>query len=420
MKHPVVCLSLLVLGALLMFSTAPSATATRATDFDMVEIACNNSYTNAKLQSGDYQIKTDNFLILQDTSRSMAMRLLESPTVDVKLEYSKGLLNCLNETLPTSFHVNAGLRNFASILVKEELIYGMAPYSRTGFADAVASIKETAGKTSIGRAINFGSMDIENLSGQTAVILFSDGMNTELDDPVGAATAFKEMYSNSVCIYTVQINVDIKGKKNLEQIAEASNCGFAVNGNDIDDAAGMDKFVTDIFLEKIRREIVAPLMPQVIPETDPDIDGDGVPDSRDKCPNTPEGIIVDSDGCPIPLKEKVSITLHIEFDFDKAEVKSRYHYDIAKIANILKAYPDKNLELEGHTDSKGTDAYNIKLSKQRAESVKKYLIEKFGIEESRISAVGYGESMPIATNDSEEGRQNNRRVVANIETVIDI
>jgi OOP family OmpA-OmpF porin len=415
MKHPVVNLFMLLLAAYLMISTGPSANALQNSGYGMVEIACNNSATNAKLQSGDYRIKTDNFLILQDTSRSMAMRLLESPTVDVKLEYSKGLLNCLNETLPDSFHVKAGLRNFASMPIEEGLIYGMAAYSKAGFADAVGTITETAGKTSIGTAINFGGRDIENLYGQTAVILFSDGMNTELDDPVEAATTLKDRYGNSVCIYTVQINVDIKGKKTLQQMAEASNCGFAVNGNAIDDAAGMDKFVTEIFLQKVREKIVAPVL-----DTDPDSDGDGVPDSRDKCPNTPEGIIVDSDGCPIPIKEKISITLHIEFDFDKAEVKSRYHYDIAKIANILKAYPDKDLELEGHTDSKGTDAYNIKLSKRRAESVKKYLIEKFGIEESRISAVGYGESMPIATNDTEEGRQNNRRVVANIETVIDI
>ena len=415
MKHPVAHLFMLLLGTLLIASTGPTAFAMPDSGYGMVEIACNNSHTNAKLQSGDYRIKTDNFLILQDTSRSMAMRLLESPTVDVKLEYSKGLLNCLNETLPDNFHVNAGLRNFASMPFEEGLIYGMAAYSKDGFADGVATIKETAGKTSIGTAVNLGSRDIENLSGQTAVILFSDGMNTELDDPVEAATALKEMYGNSVCIYTVQINVDIHGKKTLEQMAKASKCGFAVNGNAIDDAAGMDKFVTEIFLKKVRERIVAP-----VPVTDPDSDGDGVPDRRDKCPNTPEGIIVDSDGCPIPIKEKISITLHIEFDFDKAEVKSRYHYDIAKIANILKAYPDKELELEGHTDSMGTDAYNMKLSKQRAESVKKYLIQKFGIKESRISAFGYGESKPIATNDTEEGRQNNRRVVANIETVIDI
>ena len=123
MKHPVVHLFILLLGTLIMASTGPTALAVPDSGYGMVEIACNNSQTNAKLQSGDYRIKTDNFLILQDTSRSMAMRLLESPTVDVKLEYSKGLLNCLNETLPDNFHVNAGLR--------KDLFTAWLPIART-------------------------------------------------------------------------------------------------------------------------------------------------------------------------------------------------------------------------------------------------------------------------------------------------
>ena len=287
----------------------------------------------------------------------------------------------------------------------------MLEYNKAGFADAVRSIKETSGNTSIGKAINFSYRDIENLSGQTALIVFSDGMNTEIDDPVEAATTIKDMTGNTLCIYTVQISVDLKGRKVMDQIAEAGGCGFAVNGSAIDEAGEMDQFVTDVFLARVTQKSV---------KTDGDRDNDSVPDSRDECPNTPEGIIVDGNGCPIPLEEKISITLHIEFDFNKAEIKSQYYYDIAKIANILKAYPEKNLELEGHTDSIGTDDYNLKLSEQRAESIKKYLVEKFGIEVSRISTVGYGESMPIDTNDTVEGRQNNRRVVANIETVINI
>jgi OOP family OmpA-OmpF porin len=410
-KHPVVILLLLVLGVFLISSADSLASPPENNGYGMVEIPCNNSETNARLQSGEYRKKVDNFLILQDRSRSMAMRLLDTPTVDVKIEYAKGLLNCLNNTLPDNFNVTAGLRSFPSKTADEGLVYGLLEYSKAGFADAVKSIKETAGNTSIGKAINFGSSDIENLSGKTAVILFSDGMNTEIDDPVEAAATLKDMAGNSLCIYTVQINVDRKGRKVMEKIAEAGKCGFAVNGSDIDDVEGMDQFVTDVFLTRVAQKTV---------KIDHDSDGDGVPDTRDKCPNTPEGIIVDSNGCPIPLEEKISITLHIEFDFNKSEVKAKYYYDIAKIANILKAYPEKNLELEGHTDSIGTDDYNLKLSDQRAESVKRYLVEKFGIGASRITTVGYGESIPIDTNDTVEGRQNNRRVVANIETVINI
>ena len=150
----------------------------------------------------------------------------------------------------------------------------------------------------------------------------------------------------------------------------------------------------------------------------PDSDGDGVLDSLDKCPNTPKGVKVDSSGCPIPIPEKVAITLLVEFDFNKIEVRPRYHGDIEKVANFLKAYPNTNAELEGHTDSKGSDEYNMKLSRKRAESVKSYLVNNFGIDSARLTAVGYGESQPVATNDTKEGRQRNRRVVANIVTTI--
>jgi OOP family OmpA-OmpF porin len=149
-----------------------------------------------------------------------------------------------------------------------------------------------------------------------------------------------------------------------------------------------------------------------------DSDGDGVTDDIDKCPDTPKGIKVDKDGCPIPIKERISITLHIEFDFDKDDVRPEYNPQIEEVANFLKAYPDKDVSLEGHTDSEGSDAYNDDLSKRRAKSVKMVLVETFGIDAAKISTEGFGESRPVATNETNEGRQQNRRVVANIDTVV--
>ncbi|NOQ67060.1 MAG: OmpA family protein, partial [Desulfobacterales bacterium] len=123
--------------------------------------------------------------------------------------------------------------------------------------------------------------------------------------------------------------------------------------------------------------------------------------------------------CPIPLVEKVTVTLLVGFDFDKIDVKAQYKEDLKKVANLLKAYTKINVELEGHTDSTGNDEYNMNLSTRRAENVKKELVEKFNIDASRISTSGFGESKPADTNDTEEGRQNNRRVVAQIEAMID-
>jgi len=124
---------------------------------------------------------------------------------------------------------------------------------------------------------------------------------------------------------------------------------------------------------------------------------------------------------PPPVHEKVSIALNIEFDFAKSVIKKKYNDNIKKVADFMRQYPDTNVVIEGHTDN--VDVFhdpsnNIKLSQARADSVRQYLIDQFGIDASRITAVGYGPNRPVADNDTEEGRQKNRRVEAVIETII--
>jgi len=120
---------------------------------------------------------------------------------------------------------------------------------------------------------------------------------------------------------------------------------------------------------------------------------------------------------PPPVQERVSIILNILFDFDKAVVKDKYYADVKKIADLMHEFPDKNITIEGHTDDFGTEEYNQKLSGERAKSVRQYLIDKFGINGSRLTSVGYGEVKPIAKNDTAEGRQKNRRVEAVLEAI---
>lgn len=120
---------------------------------------------------------------------------------------------------------------------------------------------------------------------------------------------------------------------------------------------------------------------------------------------------------PPPLKEKVTISLNVEFDTDKAVVKDNYYNEIKKVADFMKEFPDTLVTIEGHTDAIGSQEYNQALSERRASSVRQYLIDKFGMDGSRISAVGYGEDLPVDTNDTEEGRQKNRRVDAVMEAV---
>ncbi len=121
---------------------------------------------------------------------------------------------------------------------------------------------------------------------------------------------------------------------------------------------------------------------------------------------------------PEPVPEKICMTLKIEFDYDKSDVKPKYHDVVGKVAEFLNKYPETTAVIEGHTDNRGSYKYNIKLSERRADSVRNYLVEKFGIKGERLSTKGYGYTKPIATNKTAEGRQKNRRVDAIIDCII--
>jgi OmpA-OmpF porin, OOP family len=118
---------------------------------------------------------------------------------------------------------------------------------------------------------------------------------------------------------------------------------------------------------------------------------------------------------PSTLETTGSVTLDIEFDTAKWYVKPKYNDEIKQVADFMKAHPEAKVAIEGHTDSIGSKASNIRLSQQRADSVKAYLVNRFGVEGNRLRAVGYGPDRPIATNDTAEGRQKNRRVEAVVE-----
>ncbi len=136
-----------------------------------------------------------------------------------------------------------------------------------------------------------------------------------------------------------------------------------------------------------------------------DSDGDGVPDYLDKCPGTPLGTVVDTTGCAL-----VIVSLEgIHFASDSAELSGEAKTRLDNSLAAIKANPSTQLDVEGHTDSRASDAYNLDLSQRRAQAVVNYLVAS-GVSASRLNAVGKGESYPVASNDSKEGRQQNRRV----------
>ena len=180
---------------------------------------------------------------------------------------------------------------------------------------------------------------------------------------------------------------------------------------------------------------------------DPDSDNDGVFDALDQCPATPSGVVVDSTGCaadsdrdgvidaldacsdtPPPglvdssgcyrtLEKEVRVVIDVEFDYNSANSRPEHKEQLQQVADFMQQYPTTRVTFEGHTDSRGSDSYNLRLSEQRAATIAKLLTEAFNIDSARISAIGFGESKPIADNDSDVGRQKNRRVVAEIKAM---
>ncbi|MFA7124280.1 MAG: OmpA family protein, partial [Candidatus Delongbacteria bacterium] len=146
-----------------------------------------------------------------------------------------------------------------------------------------------------------------------------------------------------------------------------------------------------------------------------DNDGDGIQDSMDKCPNDAETFngFEDEDGCPdaVILKKDERIILNnIYFKLGSAELEFESFETLNSVKRIFLDNPGIVIQIEGHTDSQGSDEYNLKLSQLRAESVSNYLTDSLGISRSQLTSVGFGESKPIASNKTSKGRAQNRRI----------
>jgi OOP family OmpA-OmpF porin len=250
-------------------------------------------------------------------------------------------------------------------------------FDRNALGNWASSVRYLAPTTPLADALGAAGSGIEGRQGNAAIVLFSDGIATwgDPDAVIAKARDVGKAYPGQLCIYTVQVGNDPEGKRLLESLASATGCGGSTNGSALQSASAMNDFQRAIFVTTAVAE--APRMAPPAPGLDP---------------------------CAGVLRLR-----GVNFAFDKANIRPEDEVLLDEAARMLEMCGSKRVRIEGHTDATGPEAYNQGLSQRRAQSVLNYLVGK-GVASSRLQAAGLGESQPVASNATREGRALNRRV----------
>jgi OOP family OmpA-OmpF porin len=345
---------------------------------------------NPKLKSGALVQKTNNFEVIMDTSASMddpyqwSHYAYTTTMKTTKIEFEQSLVQLFNDTIP-NLKLTAGLRDFAGerMLTRPfmtKLWYGMAPWVKEDLGKTIFEINTYGVESPLDLALDAATTDLKPLAGQSAVIIFSDGL--EMPKAVASAQAMKTTLKDKVCIYAVLIGDDVitldnpqgEGKAQLDKVVKAGQCGFMVTGKQVSTAAGMADFVEKIFLGPAAAAVVAPPAAALLPP----------------------GVVAQLDT--------------VYFDFDKYNVKSEFKDAVKKNADYLKANKASNVLIEGNTDERGTNEYNMALGQRRADSAAKAL-QAAGVEAKRIKAMSNGEEKPVCKESTDACWAKNRNAM---------
>jgi OOP family OmpA-OmpF porin len=353
----------------------------------------------AAVAADNYVRKVDNFFILVDRSGSMDEKYVG--TKDTKIVLAKALLERMNAMIP-----ELGYQGALSTAAPAGQLQGLEAYTTAGYGASITKVPTLIGSNPTPLGVGLAALEpaLQGAVGRNAVIVVSDGRENTGEGSVKVAAALAEKYG--VCFHTISFADTVNGNQPLlDAITALKPCGVGVSAAQLADDAAMQKFVKDVFYD----DATAAVDPCSL-----DDDNDGVNNCIDKCPDTLPGLAVDADGCPIADV----VTLRVFFDFDKSDIKPEFHQELAEFASYMRQQQSFTVvEIAGHTDSVGSDEYNQKLSERRAKAVRDYMVNELGMDTNLFSAVGYGESKPIASNETDEGRAKNRRILAELKGV---
>jgi OOP family OmpA-OmpF porin len=317
-----------------------------------------------------------------------------------KFDVEKQFLYRFNKTLPSNIKLATGIRNFGmgSCLdwSSTQLVKDIAPHSSNQFQAGLDAMECASGGSPMEKALAATQTDLDKATGTTALLIVADGHRISKDALV-EAQALQDKFGDKLCIYSVWVGNDDEqdGQFLLQEMSNIAGCGTSESVTDLKSSTSVAQFVEGMLFTSTAVAYRAPVI------TVSDSDGDGIDDINDKCPKTPAGAKVNSQGC-WSFNE-------VAFGFNATTIKPEYANLFDNAIQILKLNPSMTIQIEGHTDSQGPAEYNLALSERRAQAVKDLLVEN-GISANRLSIKGFGESLPLATNDTPEGRAENRRV----------
>jgi OOP family OmpA-OmpF porin len=270
---------------------------------------------------------------------------------------------------------DAGLISFGG---DKRITAALAPFDRSRLASTVNSYRVLGelggygGRTPYHNVLTEARKSLAGKSATAALVIFSDGLPDDEAAAFRSARTLVAVYSGNVCIHTVQTGDDPKGAAFLDRLAKLTGCGSARQAASVGDPSAFMRFTHDVFAT---RAAAAPAPP---------------PPAPDPCTGV------------IRLRG-------VEFEVDSDALTGVSSVVLDAAAEGLQKCPNVPVRVEGHTDAVGADAYNQSLGMRRAQSVRRYLVGA-GIGAGRITARSFGESRPIAPNETEEGRALNRRV----------
>ncbi|MEW6263811.1 MAG: OmpA family protein [Thermodesulfobacteriota bacterium] len=275
------------------------------------------------------------------------------------------------------------------------LAWGVLAYDRSGLDKAMDRLRSGDGPAPLVWALAAAETDLEAMKGRKTLIIVSDfNQPWAAEDPVAKAGRLKARYGENLCLSVLYLEADAAGVKLAEDLAQAGGCGRAHDGcRALADKSSLESLFQESGLESVAGRPASSC---------PDADADGVCDDLDLCPHTPRGALVDDHGCWVAA-------LGPFFDFNQDTVRPEFLPGIKWAADVILENPGLVVEVAGHTDSLGGEAYNRNLGRRRGETVRSWLI-RHGVNPSRLTVRSYGESRPAADNATEQGRARNRRV----------